>query len=82
MSGSTEIPQKSGDLRPFKDRVWIYLGEERGWRPQLSVQNCNKNIVWELLTASPQNLTHRLERGGSFYSFSEGAFTEVEDQYP
>lgn len=41
----------------------MYMGKERGgWRPQLSVLNCNKPRVWQLLTAPKQATFHYLER--------------------
>lgn len=53
---------KSKDLVPFKDKVFIYLGKKKGWRPQLSVLNCNKARVWQLLTLPKESTFHYIER--------------------
>lgn len=50
------------ELVPFKDKIFIYLGKEKGWKPQLSVLNCNKIRVWELLTLHKESTFHYIER--------------------
>lgn len=50
------------DLIPYKDVVYIYLGKDKGWRVQLSVLNCNRVKIWNLLTVHPNNTFHYLER--------------------
>ena len=56
------IPTRSGDLRPYKDRVFIYMGKNKGWIPQMSVLNCNKPRTWNLLTEEKNSSFHYLER--------------------
>ena len=39
------------------------MGADRGgWRPQLSVLNCNRQKIWVLLTDPKQATFHYLER--------------------
>ena len=57
-----DTPKNSGSLRPYKDKLFIYMGKERGWKPQLSVLNCNKPRVWALLTDEKNSTFHFLER--------------------
>jgi hypothetical protein len=52
-------PENSGDFVNFSDTVWINLN---GWRPQLSIRNCNKAAMWGILTTERESKFHCLER--------------------
>lgn len=55
-----EAPKNSGDLRPFKDHVWINVKSK--WRRQLTIKACNRVASWELLTHPQYSKIRALER--------------------
>lgn len=52
-------PPSAGDLQVTLDTIWIYISK---WRPQISVKNCNKIQLWNLLTEERNSKFHLLER--------------------
>jgi hypothetical protein len=55
-----EIPENSGQLRPYVHQVLLYLHTKNKWIVQRSVLNCNKVMCWKLLTEKPLNKIHAL----------------------
>lgn len=53
-------PKNAGELRPFKDHVWINL--KGNWRIQKTVKNCNRQSSWDLLTHPKYSKIHLLQR--------------------
>jgi hypothetical protein len=68
-------PKHAGYLRPYLDVVYIYL-PKKGWIPQLSVLNCNREQVWKILTDKKLAKIHYLRCNQPQGDYSEWKWDE------